>query len=211
MRTSLRLAAILRLALASFFLACLQLADWTARPAKAAPLMLGTYASDAPELPMYDPHAFELRGGFQVEARQSNEYGTVDVGGDLVFPRFFTLSALPDVLTPRFQIGGMFNTAGRTDFVHADLLWTANYTDRIFSDLFFGVTVHDGHLGHDSPEFNALGCRALFHVGADVGYRFTPRWSAMVVLDHSSAGTGLTNCSANQSLNQVGLKFGYRF
>lgn len=161
---------------------------------------------------LYDPHAFEVRAGFQVEARpDSNEAGTVGVGGDLVFPRFFTLNSLPDLFTPRFQVGGIVNTAGRTDFAHADLLWTANFTDRIFSEFFLGVTVHDGHLLHDSNEFNALGCRALFHVGGDLGYRFAPRWSAMLVLDHSSAGTGATNCPANQSLNQVGLKIGYQF
>lgn len=159
----------------------------------------------------YDPYAYEVRAGFQVEARESNEHGTVDVGGDLVFPRFFTLTGLPDYLTPRFQIGGMINTAGRTDFVHTDMLWTYNFTERFFTDFFFGATIHDGHLEHDSDKFNALGCRLLFHVGGDFGYRFTPHWSAMVLLDHSSSGNGLTGCPDNQSLNQVGLKVGYRF
>ena len=68
---------------------------------------------------------------------------------------------LPDFFTPRFQLGGVVNLAGRTSFVHADLLWTTNWTQRLFSEMFAGVTVHNGNLDSVDEVHNALGCRAL--------------------------------------------------
>ena len=158
----------------------------------------------------YDPNRFEIRGGLQSDF-WGLETGTIGLAGELIFPRLFTIEWLPDLFTPRFQLGGVVNLAGRTSFVHADLLWTANWTERLFSEMFFGVTVHNGNLLSVDEVHNALGCRALFHVGFNLGYRFDQNWSVMATYDHSSAGQAVTGCPANESLNQAGLKFGYRF
>lgn len=158
----------------------------------------------------YDPNRFELRGGVQAEF-WGWETGTVGLSGELVFPRLFTIDRLPDFLTPRFQLGGVFNTAGKTSFVHADLLWTVNYTERIFGEMFAGVTVHNGYLDHNGMLNNALGCRVLFHVGFNLGMRLDRNWSVIATYDHSSAGQALTRCPLNDSLNQAGVKLGYQF
>ena len=158
----------------------------------------------------YDPNRFELRGGVQTEF-WGRESGIIGLSGELVFPRLFTIDRLPDFFTPRFQLGGVFNTAGRTSFVHADLLWTVNYTERIFGEMFAGVTVHDGRLDYSSWLHNALGCRVLFHVGFNLGMRLDRNWSVIATYDHSSAGQALTRCPLNGSLNQSGVKLGYQF
>jgi outer membrane immunogenic protein len=158
----------------------------------------------------YDSNRFELRGGVQSDFL-GLETGTIGLAGELIFPRLFTIEWLPDFFTPRFQLGGVVNLAGRTSFGHADLLWTTNWTERLFSEMFFGVTVHNGNLLSVDEVHNALGCRALFHVGFNLGYRLDQNWRVLATYDHSSAGQGVTGCPANESLNQAGLKFGYQF
>jgi outer membrane immunogenic protein len=163
-----------------------------------------------PASSFYDPNRFELRGGLQSDFL-GLETGTIGLGGELVFPRLFTIEWLPDFFTPRFQLGGVVNLAGRTSFAHADLLWTTNWTQRLFSEMFAGVTVHNGNLLSVDEVHNALGCRALWHVGFNVGYRLDQNWRVMATYDHSSAGQAVTGCPANESLNQAGLKLGYQF
>jgi outer membrane immunogenic protein len=158
----------------------------------------------------YDPNRFELRGGLQSDFL-GLETGTIGLSGELVFPRLFTIEWLPDFFTPRFQLGGVVNLAGRTSFAHADLLWTTNWTERLFSEMFAGVTVHNGNLLSVDEVHNALGCRALWHVGFNVGYRLDQNWRVMATYDHSSAGQAVTGCPANESLNQAGFKLGYQF
>jgi outer membrane immunogenic protein len=163
-----------------------------------------------PASSFYDPNRFELRGGLQSDFL-GLETGTIGLAGELVFPRLFTIEWLPDFFTPRFQLGGVVNLAGRTSFAHADLLWTTNWTQRLFSEMFAGVTVHNGNLLSVDEVHNALGCRALWHVGFNVGYRLDQNWRVMATYDHSSAGQAVTGCPANESLNQAGLKLGYQF
>jgi opacity protein-like surface antigen len=170
----------------------------------------GVADRDHPASYFYDPNRFELRGGLQSDFL-GLETGTVGLSGELVFPRLFTIEWLPDFFTPRFQLGGVVNLAGRTSFVHADLLWTTNWTQRLFSEMFAGVTVHNGNLASVDEVHNALGCRALWHVGFNLGYRLDQNWRVMATYDHSSAGQAVTGCPANESLNQAGLKFGYQF
>lgn len=158
----------------------------------------------------YDPNRFELRGGLQSDFL-GLETGTIGLSGELVFPRLFTIEWLPDFFTPRFQLGGVVNLAGRTSFAHADLLWTTNWTERLFSEMFAGVAVHNGNLLSVDEVHNALGCRALWHVGFNVGYRLDQNWRVMATYDHSSAGQAVTGCPANESLNQAGFKLGYQF
>jgi outer membrane immunogenic protein len=170
----------------------------------------GAAHSAQPASYFYDPNRFELRGGLQSDFL-GLETGTVGLAGELVFPRLFTIEWLPDFFTPRFQLGGVVNLAGRTSFAHADLLWTTNWTQRLFSEMFAGVTVHNGNLLSVDEVHNALGCRALWHVGFNVGYRLDQNWRVMATYDHSSAGQAVTGCPANESLNQAGLKLGYQF
>src|SRR5262245_20412959 len=92
----------------------------------------GVADREQPASSFYDPSRLELRGGVQSDFL-GVETGTVGLAGELVFPRLFRIGWLPDFFTPRFQLGGVVNLAGRTSFVHADLLWTTNWTQRLFS------------------------------------------------------------------------------
>jgi hypothetical protein len=89
--------------------------------------------------------------------------------------------------------------------------WTYDFTDRFFVEGFVGGALHNGELEGDATHA-ALGCRRLFHVGGSAGYRLTPRWSAMVTLDHVSDGNAAFGaCPRNAGLNEYGFRLGYAF
>jgi len=167
--------------------------------------------SGSPTPTLYDPKQFELRGGVMGEML-SVEKGTVGLNGELVFPQFITLPGLPDFVTPRFHMGGVGNLMGKTSYAYAGALWTVNWTPHIFSEAFVGATIHNGDLGYTTPQTRAaLGCRGLWQLGANLGYRFDQHWSAMATYDHSSTNEAVTSCTPNQGINQFGLRIGYGF
>lgn len=160
----------------------------------------------------YDPYRWEVRGGLLSEIYQK-ERGAIEASGEVIFPRLFRVPDLgwADFLIPRFHMGVAVNLSGKTSFAYAGPIWTLNYTERFFGQFFVGATVHNGKLDHSDPTRNALGCRELFYVGINEGYRFTPNLSVMLTVSHSSSGNGLTRCPANQSLNEAGIRLGYQF
>jgi lipid A 3-O-deacylase len=166
--------------------------------------------ASAPVVSFYNPSAFEVRGGALVSTWGPEE-GSVDLNGELVFPKIFTVPGWQDILIPRFHVGGMGNLGGRTSYGYAGALWTLNY-DRYFTEVFFGGAVHDGPLlARDSDE-PSLGCRVLYHTGANIGYRFDQNWSAMITFDHASNGSPtLSNCRGNTGISVLGLRVGYSF
>jgi hypothetical protein len=116
------------------------------------------------------------------------------------------------MLIPRLHIGGMGNVSGGTSYAYARGLWTVNF-GRFFTEVFGGGAIHDGPLTSPDPMPHnqpALGCRELYHIGGNVGYRFDQNWSTMVTVDHISNGRGvLSNCPENTGLSLVGLRIGY--
>jgi lipid A 3-O-deacylase len=178
------------------------------------------FAADPPSPPsaplvgasssFYDPTRFEIRGGGFVSS-WGPEKGTPDINGELVFPKIYSIPGWQDVLIPRFHVGAMGNLDGRTSYAYAGALWTLNY-DRYFTEVFFGGAVHNGPLIANGPDQPSLGCRVLYHTGANVGYRFDQNWSAMVTFDHASNGSPtLSNCRANTGISVIGLRVGYSF
>ena len=172
--------------------------------ADAGVLDFASYKSD-----WFDPTRFEFRAGGLVSF-EGPERGTGDISLMIVLPKLYIFAppSLPDVYVPRIQFGGMFNLDSRTSFGHADLLWTINLTRQWFWEPFVGINVHNGQLDGPSPKLSSLGCRALVHAGANVGYRLSPDWSVMFTLDHSSNGNSISGCSTNQSLNLIGVRVG---
>lgn len=173
-----------------------------------------------PESGLFDPTRYEVRAGFFSGAQipgvaldLQRERGTPNLNGELITPKFFTISWLPDFFTPRFRLGGMGNLGGGTSYAYAGALWTANFTDRIFGEYSFGGAFHDGTLSdYAGPTRNLLGCRALYELGAGLGYRFDEKWSALISFDHLSNGTPtFSNCVFNESINVWGLRVGYSF
>jgi hypothetical protein len=158
----------------------------------------------------YDSSRFELRGG-GLASTWGPEKGSVDINGELVFPKVYSLPGWQDILIPRFHVGGMGNIDGRTSYGYAGGLWTWNY-DRFFTEFFLGAAVHNGPLRAANRNQPNLGCRELYHIGANVGYRFDQHWSAMITFDHASDGEPtLSHCGANTGISVLGLRLGYAF
>jgi lipid A 3-O-deacylase len=179
--------------------------------AQAADLPSPAIPLTAEPLPLFDPTKFEIRGGFLV-APFGTEEGTSDATGVVVFPKFVRLPGWDDLLVPRLRIGGVANLGGGTSYGYLDALWTVNF-NRMFVEGFFGGLVHDGPLvNHLSDTASALGCRELYHFGADLGYRFDQHWSVMVTFEHGSNGAPTwSGCSQNRGLNVAGVSVGYSF
>ena len=117
--------------------------------------------------------------------------------------------------TPRPHIGFSANTAGDTSKGYFGLTWTAllardvlRACDGIRADLLFGGSVNDGKHATNNPDRKSLGGNLLFHLGAELGYQITPRYSVSVFVDHDSNG-GLARL--NEGLNSIGLRFGVAF
>lgn len=195
---------MLILALGSSLSALAQAADAPPPPTPAP-----TYGNLAN--PFYDPSRFELRGG-GFASTWGPEKGSPDINGELVFPKVFSLPGWQDILIPRFHIGGMDNLTGRTSYVYAGALWTYNW-NRFFAEYFFGGTVHNGPLRSDfDPDRPNLGCRFLYHIGANAGYRLDQNWSVMVTFDHASDGEPtLSSCHGNTGISVLGLRVGRSF
>jgi opacity protein-like surface antigen len=184
-----------------------QAADLPSPAAPSTPIFSAPAASGA----LYDPTKFEIRGGY-LNAPFGTETGTSDVTAALVFPKFVNLPGWQDLLIPRLRIGGVANLSGGTSYVYADGLWTANY-DRVFAEIFFGGLVHNGPLtNYVDNNATALGCRELYHLGADLGYRIDQHWSVIATFEHGSNGEPvLSNCPQNRGLNVAGVSIGYAF
>jgi hypothetical protein len=159
-----------------------------------------------------DFSGFELRGGALVST-WGPERGELNLNAEAELPKFFRLQGWADYLVPRLQAGIVGNLGGGTSYAYAGPLWTVNY-GRAFAGLALGGAVHNGQIeGHyTDPGRNRLGCRVLFHVAFDVGYRITEALSAMVTFDHISNGSGtLSSCGANEGVSVLGLRIGYSF
>ena len=138
--------------------------------------------------------------------------GGADIVGEVLFksPGF-----LGFIGSPRPTLGISVNTNGNTDFVYADLTWTATLLepglqpqDDIYAGFFFGGAVHDGQLDHRVDDNKALGTRALFHLGVLAGYQINPVNSIEFYFAHlSNAGLG----KHNAGLNNIGARTGFKF
>jgi lipid A 3-O-deacylase len=122
---------------------------------------------------------------------------------------------LNDLLAPRPTIGTTINTAGDMNFYYAGLTWNADLfgdvfrpDDGIFADFGFGGAIQDGHVGSEIPGEISFGSRALFHLSGELGYRFDPQISIALYYEHFS---NADLAEPNPGVNNIGLRFGYRF
>ena len=118
-------------------------------------------------------------------------------------------------LQPRPTIGGDINTAGTTDQAYVGATWSwylkqnvFNPGDGIVLDYFFGPGFNDGQIANGNSERKALGSHVLFREAFDLGYQINPTWVISAHIDHISNG-GLAK--ENQSINDLGIRLGYRF
>ena len=162
----------------------------------------------------------EARFGVFAHGVGSVEQGTVDVNGEIVSPRLVPgVAGFWSAFVPRVHFGASGNLSNRTSIAYTGLLWTFPVFERFFVEPFVGPAVHNGSLT-PTQALAGLGCPALFHAGANAGYRFDGHWSVMFTFEHLSNGKSLfgVNCGtnqglrgSNQGLNNYGVRLGYAF
>ena len=109
----------------------------------------------------------------------------------------------------------MINTAGATNQAYFGATWSwllasnvLNPGDGFTFGIFFGPGFNDGSIGPSRADRKALGSHVLFRAAIEFGYRITPQYEISVYVDHvSNAGFA----RYNQSLNDLGGRFGIRF
>jgi hypothetical protein len=118
-------------------------------------------------------------------------------------------------LQPRPTVGGEINTAGDTDQAYIGATWSwflmqniINPGDGIVLGYFFGPGFNNGKIQSHESDRKALGSNLLFREALDLGYQINPSWEISAFIDHISNG-GLAK--ENQSINDVGVRIGYRF
>jgi lipid A 3-O-deacylase len=139
--------------------------------------------------------------------------GGADIDGELNFkpPDFLQV-----IGSPHQDVGIAVNTGNRTSFVYVDILhWQPTLwrellsaDDSIWVGGQLGGAVHDGDLDHKGDHKKALGTRALYHLGAELGYQIDPVYSVSGYFVHlSNAGAS----SHNAGINDFGVRVGFKF
>ncbi|MDZ7704115.1 MAG: acyloxyacyl hydrolase [Trueperaceae bacterium] len=100
------------------------------------------------------------------------------------------------------------STAGDTSKAYIDARWEVAATDQLFLAIGVGAAIHDGKLGRESEDRKALGSRVLFHLPAEVGWRFDAHHGVSIFFDHMS-NAGLADL--NEGMDTLGIRYAYRF
>jgi lipid A 3-O-deacylase len=85
-----------------------------------SPGVAAELVAPVPSATLFDPYRFEIHFGGFAHGVGSVEKGTIDLNGELVFPRFpIGQTEWWNFLVPRFHIGGNVNLSGRTSSIYA--------------------------------------------------------------------------------------------
>lgn len=123
-------------------------------------------------------------------------------------PRFLSVLG-----SPRPLLGATYASAsGATSQIYGGLEWKVAL-NKWFVAASAGGTIHNGETDTYDPIADAgrvdetvfLGCRGLFRLSGDVGYKVTSRVSASFHWNHIS-NAGL--CTDNEGLDQMGFRVG---
>jgi lipid A 3-O-deacylase len=110
--------------------------------------------------------------------------------------------------SPRPHIGADINTKGDTSDVYLGLSWEWEFWRYMFGGFSLGGAVHDGETTNAPVDRKELGCKVLFRESVELGFRFAERHSISAFLDHIS---NAKLCSTNEGLENVGIRYGYKF
>lgn len=111
--------------------------------------------------------------------------------------------------SPRPVIGGQVHSDGDTHQAYAGLTWDWDvWGDDVFLEFSLGGAYHTGETETDDPDRKELGCSVLFHLATDLGYRVTENHAVMIHFSHIS---NADLCDSNEGLENVGIRYGYRF
>lgn len=149
------------------------------------------------------------------------EHG-VDINPELILPSPVSnewAAGVPAYLRwavqPRPTVGAELNTDGFTNQYYFGATWTWQLAsnllqpgDGIALSYFFGPGFNDGDIIGRASDRKSLGSHVLFREALELGYRINPVYEISGFIDHVSNG-GLAK--QNQSINDVGVRFGVGF
>ena len=135
----------------------------------------------------------------------SSEEDGIDVNFEILFasPGFLEFA-----WSPRPHLGATINTDGDTNQVYFGLSWELDVWRDLFVGFSFGGSVHDGETETFRTDKKELGCRLLFRESVEIGYRFAGRHAVSAFLEHVS---NANICDRNEGLENLGVRYGYRF
>jgi lipid A 3-O-deacylase len=175
--------------------------------ATAADLPYGQVTPPAPPPP--SAWGWEVRFGGLVHDYESPESGSVDLNGEVLFPKIWHANGFWDQFIPHPDLGFTANFVGKTSNVYGGAAWNFDLTQRIFLSADFGLGLNNGKTGTVVPPGHSrIGCNWWFHESASLGYRLTDSWSIMGTIEHSS-NAGL--CVENRGVTNYGVRLGYQF
>jgi len=124
--------------------------------------------------------------------------------------RFNSPEFLKYIWSPYPHIGADISAVGDTSSVWIGLAWEWDFWKKYFAGFSLGGALHDGvtNQGEGQEDEKELGCNPLFRLSINVGYRFNERHSIDLLLDHIS---NAKICDTNEGLENVGIRYGYRF
>ena len=178
-----------------------------AAPTPAPPAVSAPAARPAPA-GRGDEFLSEVRfGGLAHDqgAFSSNKEDGVDINVEVLFvsPDF-----LDGIGSPRPHAGLTLNSSGDTSQAYLGLSWEWDFWDGAFAGFSLGGAVHDGETTNAPLDKKELGCSVLFRESIDFGYRLDENNALMVHLDHIS---NAKLCDTNEGLENIGIRYGYRF
>ncbi len=137
----------------------------------------------------------------------TDDFSGVVINGELVF-------ASPDMLqaigSPRPYLGMDLAIADDpVHFFYGGLNWDFRLTDKFYLGASLGGAVTTADDLETPTTYKALGCRALFHLGASLGYDITEKFTVQAYLDHFSNGNLCGD--SNNGAEATGVRIGYRF
>jgi lipid A 3-O-deacylase len=169
------------------------------------------WAKDSPHIIQFDKNAemLEVRMGilsYDTGLFTTQERNGAVFNGEVVFPS-------PDFLdligSPRPYVGVDLAPADdQIDFFYAGLNWEAYLTDRLYLLASVGGAINNAQELINPVGYEALGCRAMFHLGAGVGFDISREFTVQLYADHFS---NADLCSRNAGAEAAGARFGYRF
>ncbi len=124
--------------------------------------------------------------------------------------RFVSPNFLDVISSPNPHIGANINTSSNTSSVWLGLVWEKPVWKKMFVGWSMGGAYHTGETNQGTAALDEkeLGCNPLFRLAVNAGWRFDKHHSLDLILDHIS---NAKLCDTNEGLENVGIRFGYRF
>jgi lipid A 3-O-deacylase len=130
---------------------------------------------------------------------------------------FVSADWLKYIFAPRPHIGFSLNgSTNNTDYAYGGITWEWQPWKTMFIDFSFGAAGHNGKHADDAgvvfpADVNRqreLGCSVLFRESLEIGFIVAEHHGISAIWDHLS-NAGL--CSQNEGLDNIGIRYGYRF